>query len=388
MAKYVHINQSSDVIVDTTKVTTGFFTGGLGTLAKDNLVTSSLSATQKSYYYNMQYSSEDQLSVTFGHIHGSGSAALNETKAVYKHFANLLLDPKDLEGTSSNNFKFEGTHPSSGSIADTGFLNANANGFEDYMYFLVTERARMKDRVNKENWSLTLSGSGGFTSGTGSADMLGHESYSGSQLVLTDDSKTVTATATHLGPRFNVVSGSDGTIVAASSSKYYGHFYPSVGVIALRGNMLSSSAHGLPGTSGYIDTASFGGHSGSLGVGFAPELNNDGTADNAVKLATSINMAQQKFRSEEDQTTKAYFCRALANDFNFSMNPTFISGSDKAFRNQDMVGYPHSFITTVGLYQSAGNNPNASQLVAVGRLSSPVQKNYGTEATIKVKLTY
>ena len=149
-----------------------------------------------------------------------------------------------------------------------------------------------------------------------------------------------------------------------------------------------SSAHGLSGTSGYVDSASFGGHSGSLGVGFAPELNNDGTADNALKLANSINMAQQKIRSEEDQTTKAYFCRALANDFNFSMNPTFISGSDKAFRNQDMVGYPHSFITTVGLYQSAGNNPNASQLVAVGRLSSPVQKNYGTEATIKVKLTY
>ena len=302
-------------------------------------------------------------------------------------FANLLIDPADLALTSSKYFKFKGTHPSSGSVGDTGFANAAANGFEDYMYFIVAERARMKDRLNKENWTLTLSGSGGFTSGTGSTD-LENDAPSGSALSLTDDSKTVTATQTHLGPRYNVVSGSDGTIIAASSSKYYGHYFPNVGVIALRGNMLSASDHGLPGASGYVDTASFGGHSGSLGVGFAPELNNDGSADNALKLANSINMAQQKLRNEEDQTTKSYFCRALAGDFNFTMNPTFISGSDKAFANQDMVGYPHTFITTVGLYQSAGNNPNSSQLVAVGRLSSPVQKNYGTEATIKVKLTY
>ena len=126
----------------------------------------------------------------------------------------------------------------------------------------------------------------------------------------------------------------------------------------------------------------------AIGQGLAPELTVDGTADNSLKLANAIHMGAQTFRSEEDQTSKAYFCRALANDFNFSNNPTFVSGSNKALRNQDMVGYPHSFITTVGLYQSAGNNPNASQLVAIGRLSSPVQKNYGTEATIKVKLTY
>ena len=47
-----------------------------------------------------------------------------------------------------------------------------------------------------------------------------------------------------------------------------------------------------------------------------------------------------------------------------------------------MEGNPQVFITTIGLYDSL------NALVAVGRLSSPVQKNYGTEATIKVKLTY
>ena len=389
MAQYVPINPGTDVITDTTKVTTGYFTGGVGTLAKDNLVTSSLSATQKEYYYNMQYSSEDQLSVTFGHIHGSGSGAKSETKAIYKQFMNILLPASDLATGSAQGFVFEGTHPTSGAIAN-GFVNTATavDGtaiFEDFMYFVVAERARMKDRLNKENWTLSLSGSGGFTSGTGSAGDV-DVAYTGSTLVLTDDSKTTTPTATSVGPRYNIVSGSAGTIVAASSSKYYGYFYPHLGIMALRGHILSSSDHGLPGTPGYVGTGSFGGHSGSLGVGLAPLTTSLGTADNALKLANAINMASQTLRSEEDQTSKAYFCRALANDFNFTNNPTFISGSDKAFLNQDMVGYPHTFITTVGLYQTSTGG--TQELVAVGKLSSPVQKNYGTEATIKVKLTY
>ena len=75
MAQYVPINMGTDVIVDTTKVTTGYFTGGVGTLAGSNLTTASLSTTQKSYYYNLQYSSEDQLSITYGHYAGSCSSA-------------------------------------------------------------------------------------------------------------------------------------------------------------------------------------------------------------------------------------------------------------------------------------------------------------------------
>ena len=83
------------------------------------------------------------------------------------------------------------------------------------------------------------------------------------------------------------------------------------------------------------------------------------------------------------QKSKSYFIRAFANDMNFSNNPTFTSGSDMIIANEEMIGYPSSFITTVGLYQ--GQPP---QLVAVGKLSGPVEKIYGTEATIKVKLTY
>ena len=47
-----------------------------------------------------------------------------------------------------------------------------------------------------------------------------------------------------------------------------------------------------------------------------------------------------------------------------------------------MVGNPTTFITGVGLYNGAG------QLLATAKLSSPLKKNFVSEATIKVKLTY
>ena len=367
-----------DVILDETKVTAGFFTGNLGTLSKGNLTTSSKSATQKNYYYDMQYSSEDQLSVAFGHIRGSGSGAASETKAIYMHFKNVLLSSADLASTASNGFKFSGFFPSTGSTAGTVDMTgttSNTSDYEDFMYFIVADRARMKDKVNAKNWTLKLSGS--ITS-SGITEAI---ESSASILSLTDDSATVMGEATPAGVRYNVVSGSDGTIVAASSSKYYGWIYPDMGIIALRGRVVSSS---LPGATGAVDSASFQDFTATaLGTGLAPELSVDGTADNAIKLANAVTMAEQKFRSEEMQKSKSYFIRAFANDMNFSNNPTFTSGSENRIRFDEMIGYPSSFITTVGLYQ--GSPP---KLVAIGKLSGPVEKNYGTEATIKVKLTY
>ena len=99
MPELIPINAGTDVIIDTTKVTAGFFTGNLGTLSADNLVTASKSTTQKNYYYDMQYSSEDQFSVAFGHIEGSGSGAANETKAIYMQFKNLLISPDYIAST-------------------------------------------------------------------------------------------------------------------------------------------------------------------------------------------------------------------------------------------------------------------------------------------------
>ena len=47
-----------------------------------------------------------------------------------------------------------------------------------------------------------------------------------------------------------------------------------------------------------------------------------------------------------------------------------------------MNGNPQTFITGVQLFNEAGD------IVAVANLSTPLKKNFSSEATIKVKLTY
>ena len=92
--------------------------------------------------------------------------------------------------------------------------------------------------------------------------------------------------------------------------------------------------------------------------------------------------AELVFRDEEDQVSAQYFCRVRSGQMNFSNNPTFISGSLNELRQSTMKGNPNTFISSVHLYNGAG------EMVAVGNLSTPLKKNFTSEATIKVKLTY
>ena len=100
MADFITLT-AEDRVTETTKVTTGYFTGDVGTLAGSNFTTSSLATGEKIYYYNLQYSSEDQLSVAYGHIGGSGSLSgstankVGQTEAIYRQFASQLLKPDE-----------------------------------------------------------------------------------------------------------------------------------------------------------------------------------------------------------------------------------------------------------------------------------------------------
>jgi len=391
---------TSDTISDTIKTTAGYFTNGDGTLSGDVTHTGSLSDSNELYYFNVvqthpnSSSAEVQLAVAYGDARGSGSNTLGdtsanpntlngETEAIYKQFANLLLE----ETEASGGFKIS---------ANAGGNGVKAAGIrDDYIYILIGKRDKFKDRINKKAWTLSLSGSNANTSGS---DIL----------TLTDDSEQVAATATPGGPRYNIVSGALGvpTGSSAASHRTFGWFWPEMGTMVFSGVELSKSIAGPTGSilendlwdTGTV-TASFATYGGAdvacepLGgairhssSGFHPNLTNKGNAKNALRLVNCMtNMGSSnalRLRSEEDQTQENYFCRIKATEYNFSANPTFVSGSKNKIRNLDMHGNPQTFITGVGLYNSAG------QLLAIAKLSSPLKKNFASEATIKVKLTY
>ena len=370
----INATEGEDLLTDTVKVTAGYFTGGAGTLNSTNIHTGSLADSNESYYFNitqthpLSESAATQFSVAYGHAGGSGSNTAGgtiegATKAIYGQWASTLLGESEVSGgfkISTNN----GNNPT----------NKALSARDEDVYVLVGKRERFKDRINKKNWTIALSGS--TSAGTGTAI-----------LKLTDDSNTTAGTGTVAGVRYNIVSGSDGTISGSGASdRVYGWFWPEVGAMVFSAAELSAS---MPSISASVNmTASF--HAGYTEAsfisasGFAPNLNANGNSNNALRFVNCLRPsgAYLKFRSEEDQLSTSYFCRVRAKDLNFSNNPTFISGSSAEISNTDMWGNPNVYISGIGLYGSNGT------LVAIGKLSTSLKKNFSTEATIKVKLTY
>ena len=380
-----------DKITDTIKVTAGYFPGGGGTLTNTYMYTGSLADSNEEYYFNVtdehpeSSSAQTVFSVTYGHAGGSGSKVesntISETEAIYKQWATTLLPENEITGGFFiKNNKSQGT---------TGI----STGSDQDIYVLVGKRSLFKDRINKKNWTLTLSGSTSFGK-TGTK-----------KLSLTDDSNTTTAVASPAGPRYNIVSGALGTVVATAATKTYGFLYPNFGVMIFSAQELSGA---IPGYSQSVVAAAAGAANkgfqtkfaqkpdnyglfhttASLGIsqsrGFATALGTDEDKKNALRFVNCLRNigSSLTFRSEEDQVSVSYFCRSKAAHANYSNNPTFTSGSQNIIRHDEMHDSPETFINGIALMNSS------YQIVATGKISSPVKKNFGSESTIKVKLTY
>jgi len=179
-----------------------------------------------------------------------------------------------------------------------------------------------------------------------------------------DDSGDTQQAATQIGRTYNLVSGSILNGVY-SPKTYYGQVFPEQGVIILNADTM--------------DTA--------LSFGSVTASNTNG--DNAFKLLTSISGAAAinstygfAARNEERVQSTYYFVRAKNGEYNFSNNPSFVTGSNGAFKQPTFANNPKSYITTVGLYSSA------QELLAVAKLSQPILKSFSNEVLVKVKLDF
>ena len=366
--------EGQDKITITDKVTSPYFSTGVTTLGGASIVSESISDANEKYYFGIADTTTPTVTefhVAYGNVNGKGGdsdtdAIKSPTEVIYKQYASLLLPANEVTGgffISRNNSL--STAPSSATVA---------SGKDESFFVLVAERARMKDRLNKKNWTIILSGSGVAPAAEG-----GINTASNGALTLTDDSSNDTPVATPVGDRYNIVSGSDGTIHTAATVKTFGFYYPDPGILIFSAAELSAS---IPGSGSAKDQVVV--FDSLLHQGFVTPQNETANTKEALRFINCLQPAgaQLKFRDEEDQVSSQYFCRAKAGEFNFSNNPTFVSGSQNEIRQSSMKGNPTTFITSVQLYNAGGD------MVAIGNLSTPLKKNFSTEATIKVKLTY
>ena len=354
--------EGMDKITQTEKVTTPYFSDGSTTLLGANVKSASnLTSTNETYFYGIANSSTtttEEFNVAFGSKNGYGANVetntKSETAAIYGQYASLLLAPTEVTG---------GFH-----ISSPGSTSKISSGPDDEIFIISARRGNMKDRINKGSWEIAFSGSN--FAGTGGAPVL-H---------LKDDSSTTDPTATPAGDRYNIVSCSTaGAILRAATVTNYGFFYPDAGIIVLSQKELSGSIPGSNPSGSQVAVLEDLDHTG---FHIAPTTNED--KKNPLRLINCLQAPGTKltFRDEEDQVSAQYFCRIRSGQMNFSNNPTFVSGSLNELRHKTMKGNPTVFITQVQLYNAAGH------MVAVGNLSTPLKKNFSSEATIKVKLTY
>ena len=87
-------------------------------------------------------------------------------------------------------------------------------------------------------------------------------------------------------------------------------------------------------------------------------------------------------RSSEQVKSTYYFVRVKNAEYNYSNNPSFVTGSLGELFFKTMIQDPQIYITTVGLYN------RRRELLATAKLSQPLLKNYTREALIKVKLDF
>jgi len=281
--------------------------------------------------------SEVQFDIAYGNLRGSGSVPYNSqiiqntpTSTIYGQYRSLVL------GDATETFTFG---------------NVTASDF----WAISVSRNRYKESLLPGSLILKLSGSLG-------------------PITLTDDSlSTNTITFLDSGRVYNLISGSAGVVNTSKTSNgwttlsgSYGWFLPDIGTILLNPLAVGTTLAG--GGAGLISNKT----NGTNGL-------NNQILYNAISASTADDFT---LNSQETVTSDYVFIRARNAEFNYSENPSFISGSTGAVLYNSFINNPQTFFTTVGMYND--NN----ELLAVAKLSKPLIKDFTKEALIRVKLDF
>jgi hypothetical protein len=341
---------ADDIVISADSIASTLWTGDLPGLAK--FFTSSGQYTPNGFYLDVYGTgstlsgSDVQFSMAYGHVRGSGSLAINpsipynsKSRVIYGQFRNLIY------GDENSYFNFG---------------VGNTSSFD--IYTLTINRARYKEKLFVGTFNLYLSGS--------------------NEIQLTDNSRDLsTVTYCDAGRIYDIVSGSNGRAITSApfpgiTSGYtpsgsYGKFLPDVGLI-----ILNPRALGLPAASG--------------GIALSVTTSSNAANSNIMNLFTAMSASGANssnptgsffLNSEETITSDYIFVRIKNSEYNYTTNPSMISGSGD-FVYSNFVNNPQTYPTTVGLYND--NN----DLLAVAKFSRPLTKDFTKESLLRVKLDF
>jgi len=328
-----------DFLVSSDSITSTLWSTGNPTLSSFNTSSIQIAGSSGNYYLSVYQTSSTlssaqvQFDIAYGDALGSGSVLYNPivpensyTKTIYGQYRSMILEDEN-----------------SSFIYGIGNNTYTTNNF----WVLSMERARYKQSLFPGSLNLKLSGSGGIINLTDNSLDNPVNIFLGSTRVL------------------QLISGSNGTAGTLPNSGYvagsgsYGLVFPDLGTILLNPSAISQS----------------------IQVAASRSNNSDGL--NTQKLFNAISLgASFVLNSQETITSDYVFVRARNSEFNYSENPSFISGSTGEVIYSNFINQPQVYLTTIGMYND--NN----DLLAVAKMSRPLLKDFTKEALIRVKLDF
>ena len=345
----------------------------------------------------------------------SQSIMMREKVSNYKQYAQVLL------GDSDASFYAPGINLYDAAASATSQSTGSKGDRIEEALFISFKRLFARDEIRKETFALKMFKSASLDgsdndSVTGVVDpVITNQAYTGSNLFISSTSGSaiyadVGASATQL----KYFGGDVGFVKnTADTSRTVGLMWYDHGICVLdMGKVFCGDQH-MSGTLAAVTNATpdkfgvgttllgFGDHpeagdtpfrglSSNVSASFIPDFIVSASIDTIVDHIASTRFGSGSFTATTFQNvtninSTLIFCRATADEFNYSSNPTFRNSAGELVvvdPGDDTGQRTFTFVTTVGLYNS--NN----ELLAVAKLSRPVEKNDEKDLTTRVRLDF
>ena len=348
-----------------------------------NAVTSSLFQTVFDQNYTLQTANEI-FDITFGLFSGSDTVAsastgidtngkllfnssslmMREKVNIYRQFAQTLL------GNASGRFR-------------APFSSTSATNDIDNALFLCFKRLFTRDGVKRETFAMRFfQTSSAVQLGDKNDNIFGLTSVnpaSGS-VIFTDVGAASSLERSQFG-------GDVGNIVLASNtSQTVGLMFYQKGIAVLDLERALNANQAMSGSLKSVGSVA----STPISASFVPHFVASASIDQIIDhIATArFGSGSNTFLTFQNNTqinSTLVFCRATADEFNYSSNPSYTDSEGRILvidESEAGTQKSFSFVTSIGLYDAN------EELLATAKLSRPVEKNDEKDLTFRVRLDF
>jgi len=353
------------------------------TSSASNAVTSSIFQTVFDQNYTLQTANEI-FDLTFGVFSGSATAfsastgvdtngkvlfasqslMMREKINVYRQFAQTLL------GDASSRFR-------------APFSSTAASDDVDNALFLCFKRLFVRDGIKRETFAMRFyQSSSAVVAGATNDNISGLTSAqpASSSVIFTDVGAASSIERSQFG-------GDVGNIVLASdTSQTVGLMFYQKGVAVIDLERALDSNQHMSGTFGAVGLTGVAAMSASFVPHFVASASMDTILDHvATARFGSGSNTFLTFQNNTKINSTLVFCRATADEFNYSSNPSYTDSEGRIVvidESEQGSQKSFAFVSSIGLYDAN------EELLATAKLSRPVEKNDEKDLTFRVRLDF